>query len=171
MRSIPLLIHADRLEITDYWSKVIRQAVTDAGGPIRGEIVPYTPESARMRRYVFGSLIKLIIFLDDGDYRDPKINDYYFEFLKTEFSPEVIKINGKIRTFGKSTKGSKALKGFAEKCLDFLHDQYGISRDNKALLPEEYKKFMSEIYSFGNDYEDWIAYILAMKWISKDKFI
>lgn len=165
---IPCLL-SDKIELTDYWASKMRQLVKDAGSPVRGEIHVLTPESSNLRRYVFGCLIKLLIYMDGNDHKDAKVSEYYFENYKRELSPEVIKINGKVQVFGKSTKGSRALKSFAEKLQDVLHDEYGIRRDNKALSPDEYKKFAEEIYSFSGDYEDFVDYAVKLGWINKDK--
>jgi hypothetical protein len=167
MRQIPVIIHIDKIEISEYWRKVLRQAVKDNGKPIRAIIDPLMPESRNQRRYLMGCLIPILVYLDGNDYKDTKTKEYYFEHYKKEFAPELIKINGKIQTFGKSTKGSKALNNFIEKVQEHLDEQYAIPYDSKATNPEEYKKFRDEIYPFQNEYDDWIDFCVQSKWIRK----
>ncbi len=116
-----------------------------------------------------GSLIPLIIYHDGQEYKDPEVQERYFQFLKAELAPVAMKVNGKIHIFGQSTKGSKALKAFADKLVDFLHEQYSVSYDCKAISPEEYKKWMDELSAFSN--EDYLTYCERMKWINKDRMI
>lgn len=144
----------------------MRQAVTDNKKPIPSQIQTLLPESRKMRGYVMGGLIPLIVYLDGNDYKDSKICDRYFEFLAEELSPEYLKINGKMRLFAKSTKGSVALGEFCEKLLQYLNEQYGIERDNPTVNSDEHKKFRDEIYSFFPEYEDWIDYCVKLKYIS-----
>lgn len=163
-----LIIHKDKFEVSEYVRKQLKQAVTDAGRPLRATVDLITPESRNLRKYVMGCLVPLLVYLDGNDYRSSKICDYYFEYYKKEFTPEVLKINGKIETFGKSSKGSKALGLFCEKLQDYLHDQHGIYHDSKAVNPEEYKKFRDEIFPFDTSYEDWIDYCIKCGFIRKN---
>jgi hypothetical protein len=163
MRQIPVIIHIDKMEISEYWRKVLRQAVKDNGKPIRAIIDPLMPESRNQRKYLHGCLLPLLVYLDGNDYRDSEILEHYFENYKREFSPELIKINGKIHTFGKSTKGSKALLKFISTLQDYIVDNYGISYDNKAMSTDSYKYWRDVLLT--EDYNDYISYCVAMKFI------
>lgn len=161
-----LIIKYDSFEISDYNRARLRQAVKDNGRPIRAYIETITPESRSQRKYVMGGLIPLLVYLDGGDYRDTETKEHYFEFLKKELCPTVLTIKGKSEVFGKSTKGSEALGEFCEKLQDYLHEQYGIAYDNKAMNPEEYKKFRDEIYPTELGYEDFVDYCVKMKFLT-----
>lgn len=162
---IPIIIHLEKFELSEYWRSKVKQAVKDAGAPIRAEIHTLLPESRNQRKYVMGGLIPLLVYLDGNDYRDSETCDRYFETFKREFTPETMVINGKVEVFGKSSKGGKALQQFTEKLQEFLNDEYGIAYDSKAVNVDEYKKFRDEIYSFSPEYEDWIDYCRKMKYI------
>ena len=163
MRTIPCLLTGDRIEISEYHTKLIRQAVKDQGGPIRAEINVLTPESRKARAYLMGGILPLAVYLDGQDYKDSETCERYFEYYKSEFYPVAVKIEGKIRLFGKSTKGSKALKQFTERLQDYLHEQHGISYDNKAMNPECYKEWRDTLSMSTTD--DWITFCRAMKYI------
>lgn len=138
---IPIIIHDNKFELTDYWRMQIRKAVKDNGAPIRAEIQTLLPESRKMRGYVMGSLIPLLVYLDGNEHKDSKTCDRYFEHYKEEFTPELLKINGKVHTFGASSKGSKALGRFAEKLQDYLSEHYAIGYDSKVISPDFYKEW------------------------------
>lgn len=138
---IPIIIHDNKFELTDYWRIQIRKAVKDNGAPIRAEIQTLLPESRKMRAYVMGSLIPLLVYLDGNDYKDGDVCDWYFEHYKKEFTPCLLKVHGKIETFGKSSKGSKALGIFAEKLQDYLSEHYAIGYDSKVISPDFYKEW------------------------------
>jgi hypothetical protein len=158
------ILHSNRFEIDEYWKGRIAFAVkANDGKPIRAIIETVTPESRQQRKYLHGCILPLLVYLDGQDYRNDEILDYYFQFLKTEFTPELLKINGKIQTFGKSTKGSKALRNFIDRLQDFLHDEYGISYDNKAISTDAYKEWRDTLAMNTND--DWISYCKSMKWL------
>lgn len=110
-----------------------------------------------------GGLMKLAVFLDGQDYKDNEVCERYFEYYKTEFSPELLKIHGKIVTFGKSTKGSKAINNFITKLQDYIHEQHGIAYNNPAMNPEEYNKWRDELSMQST--EDFIEYCVKMKYI------
>lgn len=158
---IPIIIHDNKFELTDYWRNKVRQAVKDNGSPIRAEIQTLLPESRGMRKYVMGSLIPLLVYLDGNDYRDTKTCDRYFEHYKKEFTPELLKINGKVETFGASSKGSKALGRFAEKLQDYLDEHYSISYSSKIISPDFYKEWRDTLSM--ESMETFIEYCVRLK--------
>jgi len=164
---IPIVLHDGKIEMSEFHKGKVRTALRDAGGPIRAEIHTLLPESRKMRAYVMGGLIPLAIYLDGHDHTDTEICEWYFEHFKREFTPHAIKIDGKIQVFGKSSKGSNALKLFAEKLQEHLAEQHGIEYSSKAVSPDEYRRFKDEIYPYQLEYADFISYAEAMKWIRK----
>jgi hypothetical protein len=167
MGVIPVIIHRDRLEVSDYHKAKIRQAVTDnEGKPLRGGLELITPESRQQRKYLMGGLMPLLVYLDGNDYRDDETLEHYFEHYKAEFTPEVLKIDGKIQTFGKSTKGAKALRNFIDKLQDHLNENYGISYDNPAINPDKFVEWRDTISMSTT--ESYIEYCVKMKWLSQN---
>lgn len=160
MRNIQVIIHYERIEISEDNRKLLKQAVRDNGAPLRAEISIITPESRKLRGYLHGGLIPVWIYSNGGDWRDSKLNEHYFDVAKYEFSPEAVKIDGKVHLVGKSSKGSKALKRLAEALYDHLIEDYAINP--KVLDPAHYRQFSDEIYGFS-DYEDYISYCIAIK--------
>lgn len=163
MRDIGIILTGDRIEISDYNSRLIKDEVRKHGSPIRAHITFSLPESSKMRRYVMGCLLPLAVFLDGQEYRDSETCERYFEHYKKEFNPVALKIEGKVELFGQSTKGSKALKSFAEKLQDYISEQHGINYDSKATNPEEYKKWRDELSMLTND--TWIEHCIKMGWL------
>lgn len=169
MRNIPLLIHADRLEVSEYHSKLIKQSVTDSGGPIRATIVPHIIESPKQRRYLHGCLLPLWAYMDGNDYIDSETLERYFEDFKLEHFPETLKIHGKVKLFGKSSRGAKALNKVVEKLTDMLVEEYGLSYTSPVLITDNYKQWRDELASFST--ESFIEYAERMKWIDKHKML
>lgn len=160
-----IIITQERIEISEYWRKRLKQAVRDNGKPIRGYIETLTPESRKQRKYLMGGLIPLSVYLDGNDYKDGDMLDFYFQEYKKEFQPEFVTMNGQTRVRGKSTKGSEALNVFIEKIQDYLSEQHGIDMSNPVINPDSYKDFRDRIYPSVDKYEDYIEYARDMKWI------
>jgi hypothetical protein len=129
-------------------------------GPIRLELKPMTPESREQRGFYFGAVLRLWAFLDGKDYKDPEVIEMLHEIAKVEFNGQMIKVAGKVRKVGKSTKG-KLNQGYLDRLIDYLEEQYGIDR-TKVLDPEDYKYFRDQIYSTNTQYDDYISYMLAL---------
>ncbi len=159
-----ILLKSDSIGIDDYWKSKIKEAVkANENQPLRAEVQILNPESNQQRRYLFGSLISLWAFMDSNDYKDPAVLEHYFEHAKVEFSPEIVKIKGKMHVFGKSSKGSKALNSLITKIQDYLCENYGITYSNKALSPDEYKRWADEIAISTTD--DFIQFCVKMKYL------
>jgi hypothetical protein len=120
----------------------------------------YTPESRRQRGFYHGAVLTLWLYLNGMDYRDNSLKRWLHECAKNEFNGEIVKLDGKLVKRGKSTKGLLN-KGFIEKVIEHLEEQYGIDR-TKVLNPEHYKYFRDVIYPSG-EYETYIDYLLALK--------
>lgn len=162
---IPVIIHENKFELTDYWRNQIKKAVKDNGAPIRAEIQTLLPESRKMRGYVMGSLIPLLVYLDGNEYKDSKTCDRYFEHYKKEFTPELLKIHGKVEAFGASSKGAKSLNVFAEKLQDYLSEHYAVGYDSKVINPDFYKEWKD---TFSMDSTDtFIEYCEKLKLIRR----
>ncbi len=164
---VPIVLMDGRIEMSEFHKGKVRQALRDNQGPIRAEIHTLLPESRKQRAYLMGCLIPLIVYFDGNDYTDGETLERYFEFLKMELAPEVMRVGGKIRTFGQSTKGSKRLNTFIEKVQEYLQEQYGLEYSSKAINPDEYKKFSDEIYPFQTEYRDYLHYCDKLKWIKR----
>lgn len=169
MRNIQILLTGDKVEIGEYNTRLIKDAVKENGSPLRAHIVFNLPESAKERRYVMGGLLKLWVYLDDGDYKDTKTCQRYFEIFMMENFPEVQKINGKIHTFGRSSKGKKMLDAVTNRMTDMLVEQYGLEYSSPMFVTDNFLKWRDELSAFSN--ETFIEYAERMKWISKDKLI
>ena len=164
---VPIILRDGKIEMSEFHKGKVRQALRDNNGPIRGYIETTMPESRRQRAYLMGCLIPLCVYFDGHDHTDGETLERYFEFLKTELAPEVMKVGGKIRTFGQSTKGSKRLNNFIEKLQEYLQEQYGLEYSSRAIVPDEYKRFRDEIYPFQMEYKDFLDYCEKMNWIRK----
>lgn len=123
----------------------------------RLKISPLLPESGQLRRFYFGALVTLIAFYQDNmDYRNGDDLEKIHEWLKLEFNAHVVEISGKKVKVAKSTKGE--LKSMIERVMDWMGEQ-GYAID--VLNPDEYKRFMDEIYSDGL-YDNYISYLIDM---------
>lgn len=116
-------------------------------------------ESRQQRKFYHGAVIKLWIYLDGKDYKDSELQDKYHEWAKQEFNGESFTISGKTKIIGGSTKG-KLNKGYIDRIIDFLEEQYGIDRF-MVLDPKQYKYFNDVVYMNG-EHEDYIDYLKAL---------
>ena len=151
--------------LSDYSRAKLHDFVVAEGGEIRAELVTLTPESRKQRKFLHGAVLSLWAYLNDLDYKDPKVMDYLFELAKREFTPDCITIDKKVQLFGKSSKGSKALNHLLEKIVDHLEEQYGIDRA-ECLNPDDYKYFMDEVFMHG-EYDGYLDYLLKMNKLPK----
>lgn len=169
MRDIQCVLTGSQIQVNEYNTRVIKDAVRENEGPIRAHICFNLPESPKLRRYFHGALIRVWVYLDGGDWKDKKTCDRYFDIFMLENFPEVQKINGKIYTFGKSSKGAKMLNTCTEKLTDMLCEHYGLRHDSPVFVTENFKKWRDELRSFSN--EDYIEYLVRMKIIDKNKML
>lgn len=159
------ILHANRFEIDPYWKDRIASAVkANDGQPIKSWIETSLVESREKRRFLMGGLIPLWVCLDGNDYRDDELCERYFEDFKLEHFPEAVKIKGKIKLFGKSSKGHKMLNSMTDKIIDFLCENYGLKYESEVLNVENYKKWRDEL-SMSGRWEDYLAYCKELKWL------
>lgn len=167
--NIQVIIRPDSLELSDYNKRRLHDVSIQNGGSCRGHIVFNMPESSKERRFFHGALIRLWVYLDGSDWKDSTTCNRYFEIFMLENFPEVQKINGKIHTFGKSSKGAKMLNACTERLVDYLCDSYGFRHDSPVFATANFKKWRDELMSYSN--EDYIEYLVRTKVIDKDKMI
>lgn len=119
-------------------------------------------ESLDQRGYFEGAVIRLWVYLDGNDHKDSVRVKQYHDFAKEEFNPEYVKIAGKMRKRGASTKGKlKGEHGIIEKVIMFLEEQYGIDR-MEVLDPKKYKDWRDTIFPFGGP-DNYIDYLVSIK--------
>lgn len=141
---------------SEYSAARFRQFLKDNVG-VRLKITPQLPESNQLRRFYFGAVVPLVTYYQDNlDYRNNEDRERVHEWLKIEFNGEILTVAGKKIKVGKSTKGN--LKGYIERVIDWMAAQ-GYPID--TLNPDEYKRFIDEIYSDGM-YDDYISYLVDM---------
>lgn len=169
MRNLQCILTGDQIQLSDYNSRLIKDKVKENGSPIKAHIVFNLPESRQARGYFHGGLVKLWVYLDNDDYKDTKTCARYFDIFMMENFPEVQKINGKIHTFGQSSKGSKMLNKCTERLTDMLVSEYGLEYSSPMFVTENFIKWRDELMSFGM--ETFIEYAERMKWVDKNKMI
>lgn len=143
---------------TEFNRARFKQDLKDNDGA-RYRIERLTPESRDQRGFFEGAVIPLWVFLDGNDWRDTSILKHYHNEAKKEFNGEIIIRNGKKEKYGKSTKGLLN-KGFLERVIDFLEEQYGIDREI-VLNPEQYKRWRDELYGTGET-DSFIEYLVEI---------
>lgn len=131
---------------TEYNRSRFKQDLAENDGA-RYRIERITPESREQRGFYHGAVLPLWAFLDGNEWHDGNVLEHYHHEAKKEFNGDFIVRAGKKERFGKSTKGALN-KGFLERVIDFLEEQYGIDRE-KVLNPEAYKKWRDELYANG----------------------
>ncbi len=169
MKNIQVILHGDRIEVGEYNSRLIKDKVTENGSPIRGHICFDLPESRQQRKFLHGALIPLWCYYDNNDYKDSEVLERYFDDFMLENFPEVLKIHGKVKTFGKSSKGSAMLNKVTERIIDMLVADYGLEYTSPALLPATFIEWRDELASFSN--EHFLEYMERMKMIDKTKML
>lgn len=126
---------------------------------IRIKIEPLTPESNKQRRFFEGAVVPMISFYQEGlDHHKPEDNAKVRDWLKMEFNPEYVVIDGKSTKVPGSTKG-KLAKGFLEKVIDWATDQ---GYKTEFLNPNGYKEWRDTIFPMGGP-DNYIDYLVDLK--------
>lgn len=117
-------------------------------------------ESPKERRWFEGALVPMITFYQEGkDHKNPDHNREVREWLKLEFNPEIVSVNGKSHTVAGSTKG-ELNKGFVERILDWMSDNgYKV----EYLNPEIYKDWRDRILVTDGGPDNFIDYLVHIK--------
>lgn len=125
---------------------------------IRLKIEAEMPESSKQRGFFEGAVLPMIAFYqEDLDHRNWKDIKKVHEWVKTEFTPEIVVINNVARKIAGTTKNR--LKELIEFVLDWMNDQgYQI----ELLNPNDYKKWKDEIYPYA-DIDNYIDYLVDIK--------
>lgn len=131
---------------------------------VKIEFNPVLPESRKQRGFYHGAVLPLWAYLNNWDYHDKDILDFLHHEAKKEFNGEMVMMDKKMVVRGKSTKGELG-KGFLERVVDYLVDNYGIN-PMSVLNPEMYKDFRDRIYGNGQ-YEDYISYLEALNLLKR----
>lgn len=155
-----------KLKMSNYFSSKFDEEIKK-DPKARWEIVKITPESKKLRRYYF-SILKLWCYLDGNDYKNGDLIDMYHDTAKIEFNGEMVRIGGKLRKVGKTTRNG-ALKAMIEPLISYLENNYGIDRA-EVLNPDEYKYFMDVVYSDGK-HNDFIDYLIDLRKLENKKVI
>ena len=138
----------------DYTENLKALAKRHEGAKISLEML--TPESRQQRKFYEGAVIPLWAYLDDKDYKDNQVCENMREVAKIEFNGAMEEVGGKVYKIGKSTKG-ELNKGFLERVIENLEEQYGIDR-KEVLNPADYKHWRDTIFPYGgpNCYIDYL---------------
>lgn len=126
---------------------------------MRYEITPLTPESIKQRRFFEGAVIPMIVFYQEGlDHRKPSDCRKVHEWVKEEFNPEFVTINGETKRVAGSTKG-KLQEGLLETVMDWMSDQgYKV----ELLKPKDYLKWRDVVFPYGGP-DNFIDYLVELK--------
>lgn len=125
------------------------------------DVVKRTPEESRsMRKFYHGAVITLWAYLDGKDYKDSALLEAMHEIAKVEFNGDFMRIEGKLKRYGKSTIGSLN-EGFLNRVIEHLVENYGIDQST-VLDPKLYKKWKNEVWPFGGP-ETFIDYLIELK--------
>ena len=132
----------------------------------RYRIERLTPESGKQRRFYHGGVLPVWAYLNGYDYKDSNTLDWLHHHAKNEFNGEVVMLDGKPTKKGKSTKGALN-KGYLDRIIDYLEDQYGIDR-TQVLDPEQYKYWRDKLLPSGEtEYLNYIDYMLSLNLLPK----
>ena len=126
----------------------------------RGHIIFEIPESRGQRRFFEGAVTPLATYFQDNlDYRDRQDILIMRDELAREFvGEETVKIKGKVRSYPRSTKGSKVLNKLLEDSIDWLVAEYGIDQ-MEVLNPDKYKHWRDAIFPYGGA-DNYIDYLI-----------
>lgn len=124
------------------------------------ELNPLLPESDELRGFFEGAIVSLVTFYQEGmDHHSSKDRVKVREWLKIEFNGESVVVGNKIHRVGGSTK-NKLSKGFVERCIGYLEDNYAPPED--VLNPAKYKDWRDRIFPTGKGADNWIDYLVEM---------
>ena len=149
---------------TDYARDQFKKWLKASTG-IKVDLIPLLPENRKVRKFYHGAVLTLWAFLNGYDHKDPSILRWLHEVAKLEFNAEFVNLDGKQVKKPKSTKGELG-KGFIERVIEHLEEQYGINRQD-VLDPAEYKKYRDEIQSFEDVPDDYISYLVSLGKLKK----
>jgi len=120
-------------------------------------------ETKNQRGWFEGGLIPLITYYQEGmDYHDSDDNKKVREWLKMEFNPEIVSINGKSHILAGSTKG-ELNNGFTERVMDWMIDQ---GYEVQYLNPDVYKDWRDRIKVLEGGPDNYIDWLIATKKIN-----
>ena len=126
----------------------------------RYKIERVTPESKQQRKFFEGAVVPLITYFQEGmDHKNTEDCDRVRDWLKVEFLGEFVTIKGKSIKRGRSSKG-ELNKGFLDKCVDFVEEQYGID-PAVVLNPADYKLWKDTIFPWGGP-DNYIDYLRSL---------
>lgn len=132
-------------------------------------IEPVTPESTKQRRFFEGAVIPMITYFQDGmDHREPDDNKRVREWIKLEFCPDFINIEGKRKLVPGSTKGKLEKDHLIEKVIGWMEEQ---GMPTELLSPNDYKSWNDTIRMDGDGPDNYIDFLVLTKklWSSKKK--
>ena len=118
-----------------------------------------TPESKKQRGFYPGGVLALWAYLNGYDHTASAILDWLYNEAKKEFNGAMVVLDGKPTKRGKSTKG-ELNKGYLERVIDFLEEQYAIDR-MKVLDPKQYKYWRDTIFPHGGP-DSYIDYLVEI---------
>ena len=125
----------------------------------RGRILFEEPESENQRKFFEGVVCVLATFFQDNlDYRNnDDIKKMRDTLIEDALGLETKEIEGKLRTFRESSKGSENLNKVVEYSIDYLVSEFAIEQE-EVLNPDKYKTWRDTIYPYGGP-DNYIDYL------------
>ena len=130
-------------------------------GPIRLTVTHDRPESAKMRRWYEGGLVRLITHYQEGlDHHDPEHRRKVREWLKAEFNAEIIEVAGKAQRVAKSTAGRAVFEPFVERVQDWFVENYAPPLE--AMDPERWKAWNDTVRTIPGSVDNYLDYLIEI---------
>ncbi len=124
------------------------------------KLTPVLPESNKQRRFLEGAVLPLIAYYQEGfDHRKPEDVRKVRDWMKEEFSGEMVVIGGKAHLVPRSTKGREALQAFLERVLGWLQENY--DPPVEALDPARFKEWRDTVFPYGGP-DNYIDYLIEV---------
>ncbi len=121
-----------------------------------------TPESRDQRNFFEGALVPLVTFFqEDLDYRDRSDLLNVRDWLKLEFTPQIIVINKKPQKVPGSTKGKLNKDMIVERIVEWMEENYAIKREF-VLDTKHYDHWKNAIWPTGEGPDNYIDYLLSL---------
>jgi len=141
---------------SDHTRKRFQQEARERDWP-RAEISFVTPESRKMRSFLHGSVIPMIVWHQHGmDHQSSKDCDAVFEWMKEEFG-EWVTVAGRAKRVSASSRGR--LREFTQRVIDWGMEQ---GYPMELCDPDGYRKWHDEIYSFGGP-DSYLLYLESIR--------
>lgn len=137
------------------------QAYVKANGPVRLTVSSDGAESAKMRGWYEGGLVRLITHYQEGmDHHSNHDRRKVREWLKQEFNSEIVNVAGKAQRVAMSTEGRAVFEPFVQRVQDWFIENY--NPPPEAMDPEKWKHWDQTVRTLPDTPDNFLDYLISI---------